>query len=223
MMPVIKLHEAERNPEIAKPAPLGDLRFRKLLSKEEWESLPLTIRERFSKRVDSGATVVYAGEVVETKLSLAGAIIAHLARLVGGPLPLWTTPHVPAVVTVTEDARNGGQVWTRLYARKTGFPQIVHSSKQFAGDTGLEEHVGCGVGMALTVHAQKGALVFKSKRYFVDVGPLRVTLPAFLTPGALTVTHAEEDEGRFSFLLEIAHPFFGPVIRQLAMFREVQT
>lgn len=223
MMPVTKLHEAQRNPEIAKPARIGDLRFRKLLSKEEWESLPLAIPKRFSKRVDGGATVVYAGEVVETNLSVAGAVIAHLARLVGGPLPLWTTPNVPAVVTVTEDARNGGQVWTRLYARKTGFPQIVHSSKQFAGETGLEEHVGCGVAMALTVHAEEGALVFKSKRYFVHIGPFRVMLPALFTPGALTVTHAEEGEGRFSFLLEIVHPVFGPVIRQLATFREVQT
>jgi hypothetical protein len=159
--------------------------------------------------------------VVETHLTFAGRIFAQIARLAGGPLPLSDAAHVPAVVTVTEDTRNGGQIWTRLYARRNGVPQIIHSSKQFAGKTGLEEHVGSGVGMALIVHVEHGALVFRSTRYFFRTGLLRFTLPRWLTPGALTVTHAEEQVGRFSFLLEVVHPVFGLVIRQLALFREV--
>ncbi len=75
--------------------------------------------------------------------------------------------------------------------------------------------------MALTVSVEGGALVFRSAFYFFRAGPLNLTLPCWLTPGALAVTHAEEREGRFSFLLEVVHPRFGRIIRQLAVFKEV--
>jgi hypothetical protein len=198
---------------------LGDLRFRNLLSHEDWIALPLAIRRRFSKRAQAGAVVLYAGEVEETRLTAAGILFCQLARLIGGPLPLFSGAHVPAVVTVTEDS--GAQLWTRLYARRGAFPQIIRSAKRFAGPTGLEEYVGHGVGMALRVGAENGALVFRCAGYFVRIGRLRVRLPAWLTPGALTVTHAERGEGRFTFALDVVHPLFGLIIHQLATFQEV--
>jgi hypothetical protein len=199
---------------------LSDLRFRQLLSREDWEALPLPMRKRFSKRLSNGATVVYAGEVVETRFRVFGWLFAQLARVIGSPLPLFTDANVPAVVTVTEDVRTSGQIWTRLYARRNGFPQIIQSSKQFRGDTGLEEHVGGGVGMALTTHRADHALQFRSARYFVRLEGLEMTLPRWLTPGALTVTHLENGDGRFTFTLDIVHPLFGQVLWQKAVFRD---
>jgi len=203
------------------PAPsLGDLRFRALLSAEEWAALPAPVRARFSKRLKGGDSVVYVGEVTETRIARAGWLFAQAARLIGGPLPLFDETGIPAVVTVTEDAASGGQVWTRLYARRNGFPQVIHSAKRFAGETGLEEYVGCGVGMALTVHVEDGVLLFRSAAYFVELGARRLRLPAFLVPGALTVTHRELGAGRFLFGLDVVHPLFGPIIHQTAIFRE---
>jgi hypothetical protein len=204
------------------PAQLGDLRFRALMSEPQWNSLPPSIRRRFSKRLAAGATVVYAGEVLETWMSRAGWWAAQAARLVGGPLPLARAAHVPSVVAVTEDKAGGGQVWTRLYARRSGFPQVVHSAKRFAGPTGLEEYVGRGVGMTLAVDARDGALIFRSRDYFFETFGLRVRLPRWLCPGALTVTHAELPDQKFSFTLQIIHPRFGLLIRQMAIYREVK-
>ena len=51
---------------------LGDLRFRALLSAQDWAILPPAIRRRFSRRLAGGATVVYAGIVVATRMSRAG-------------------------------------------------------------------------------------------------------------------------------------------------------
>jgi hypothetical protein len=206
---------------------LGDLRFRALMSGSDWAALPLAVRRRFSRRLAGGATIVYAGTVVETRMSRAGWWLAQAVRPIGAPLPLSRDRDVPAVVAVTEDMAGGGQgegqVWTRLYARRAGFPQIIHSAKRFAGPTGLEEHVGFGVGMALTVHTSDAALVFRSAGYFIRLFRRRVPLPRWLSPGVLTVTHAALPDGWFSFTLDLVHPRFGALIRQVAVFREAGT
>jgi len=200
---------------------VGDTRFRALVRAEEWASLPVAIRRRFSKRLPNGATALYTGEVLETTMSRAGWLLAQAARLIGGPLPLMRNRHVPAVVTVTEDNASRGQVWTRLYGRPGRFAQIVHSGKRFAGPTGLEEYVGHGIGMTLTVAARAGALIFRSQDYFVELLGRRFRLPAWLTPGVTMVTHAELPDGRFAFTLQVIHPRLGLIMRQMAMFREV--
>jgi hypothetical protein len=201
---------------------LGDLRFRGLIADEDWNSLPFAVRRRFSERVAGGHTVVFAGEVLETRMSAVGWCLAQATRLIGGPLPTTTDVHVPTVVTVTEDVATGGQIWTRVYARRRGFPQVIHSSKRFAGPTGLEEYVGRGIGMALTIAVEEGALTFRSNAYFLQIFGRRLRLPRWITPGALAVTHAELGEGRFRYTLEIVHPLFGMLIFQSAIFRDVE-
>jgi hypothetical protein len=199
---------------------LDDHRFRALLSDDDWGRLPLAIWRRFSKRFADGKTVVYVGEVVEAEFSRAGWWLAQLARLIGGPLPTAADCHVPAIVTVTEDAASGGQIWTRIYARRDGFPQVIHSAKRFCGPTGLEEYVGFGIAMALLVRVDGQALQFRSAGYFLEIGTMRLALPAWLTPGALTVTHADLGGDQFRFTLEIIHPRLGRLVRQSAVFRE---
>ena len=205
---------------IAPEPELGDLRFRALLSDEEWDALPVSTRRRFTKRLAAGHTTVYVGEVFETWMSKIGWCVAQAARLIGAPLPLTRGTHLPSVVTVTENAAVGGQTWTRIYARRGGFPQVVHSFKRFAGPTGLEEHVGCGLSVALTLHVVDDALVFRSKSYFIQLLGLRFALPRWMTPGMLSVIHAELGDGRFSFTLQLVHPRFGLLMRQMAAFRE---
>jgi Domain of unknown function (DUF4166) len=201
-------------------AALCDIRFRALLPDDDWKHLPPATRQRFSKRLADGRTAIYVGEVIEISFSRVGWWLAQIARLIGGPLPISTDTHVPSIVTVTEDAATSGQVWTRIYARRDGFPQVIHSSKRFAGPTGLEEYLGFGVGMALRIAVDDGALLFRSADYFVQAGDLKFSLPAFLTPGAMTVTHTDLGSGTFQFTLEIIHPRLGMLVRQLAVFRE---
>src|SRR3954466_16176566 len=199
---------------------LDDRRFHSLLPDEDWGRLPLAIWRRFSKRCGEGETVVYVGEVEEATFSRIGWWLAQLARAIGGPLPTGTETGVPMVVTVTEDAASGGQIWTRICARSSGFPQVIHSAKRFAGPTGLEEYVGYGISMALRISVEQDALRFRSVGYALELGGLRLPLPDWLTPGDLTVTHSDLDGGAFRFTLEIIHPRYGALIHQSAMFRE---
>lgn len=200
---------------------LGDLRFRRLLGEAAWARLPSAVRARFARRVVGGKTVTYAGEVIECRMSRAGRLITQLARPIGGPLPLSTHCPAPACVHVTEDMSGGGQLWARLYGRRNGFPQAIHSAKRFAGPTGLEEYIGAGFGVALTVCVEDGALHFDSDHYFVAIGRWRLRLPDLVSPGALRVSHIDCNGGWFAFVLSLTHRWGGELIRQTALFQEL--
>lgn len=201
-------------------ASLSDLRFRALLSGEDWTRLPPAVRQRFSKRLADGRTATYVGKIVKASFSRLGWLLAQAARLIGSPLPISRDTDVPTIVTVTEDMATGGQIWTRIYTRRNAFPQVVQSSKLFTGSTGLEEYIGFGISIALTVVVQDNGLAFRSAGYRLRIGRICLTLPAWAAPGALTVTHEDLDNGEFLFALELRHPRFGLLIDQAGVFRE---
>jgi len=203
--------------------PPAELRIRRLVRDANWARLPAAVRRRFSRRISKGQFVVYFGRVSECEFSRAGCLLAQLARLIGGPLPLSSETGGASVVTVTEDGDEAGQLWTRLYARRHKKPQIIHSAKRFAGPTGLEKHVGCGVGVTLRVEADDRALTFRSERYFVDLGRWRLWLPSWLSPGAMTVAHTEIDPDHFAFSLDLVGQWLGPLIHQRIVFEEAIT
>lgn len=199
---------------------IGDLRFRTLLGEAAWAALPEASRARFGKRVAGALVTLYAGEIVECRLSRAGRLLAEAGRLIGAPLPLTAGGDLPATVCVTEDPASGGQYWTRLYGRRRGPPQVIGSCKSFAGPTGLEERIGGGFGIALKVAVEDGALHFDSDHYFWMCGRLRLRLPRWLSPGSLRISHIDCNHGLFAFVLHLRHPWLGTLIRQTIMFRE---
>lgn len=208
--------------ETAPSGTVGDLRYKALLDDAAWSALRPAIRARFSKRLANARTAVYAGEITGAHMSRAGWLLAQALRVVGAPLPLGRDTGMPATVTVTEDADGRGQFWTRIYGRRHGFPQVVYSSKRFGGPTGLEEYLGYGFGMALTLHAEHDALHFRSDQYFFAPFGRRLRLPRWLTPGTATISHIDRGGGSFIFRLELRHPLLGVLIHQTARFRDIE-
>jgi len=198
-----------------------DLRFRALLTDDEWAALPEPVRCRFSRGPRRDRAIIYCGRILRASMTRVGWLIAQAARLIGAPLPTSRDTDVPSVVTVTEDGASGGQMWTVLYGRRRGFPQIIHSAKRFSGPTGLEEYLGYGVTIALTMRVRDGALLFRSDHYSVKALGGRMVLPRWISPGVLTVTHMEVGGGRFLFALELVHPLIGALIHQIVEFEEV--
>jgi len=206
----------ERNRE-----PLYDLRFRALVDPQDWERLPAEVKRRFTKRLMGPAVALYRGLVVEMQVSWAGRILAQACRLFGAPLPLCHLTGVAALVSVSEDVSSGGQCWTRVYARPSRFPQVIHSAKRFAGPTGLEEYLGRGLGMALRIETMADGIAFVSDHYFLQVARLRLRLPPWLTPGMTRVVHRQVAGSSFLFGLELTHPWAGRLFHQQVLFEDV--
>jgi len=158
------------------------------------------------------------------RCSKIGWLFAQACRLVGAPLPLGRECGLPAAVSVMEDREGKGQFWTRTYARKSGFPQVIHSSKRFAGETGLEEHIGpgifWGIGMALKVSAIEDGIAFRSDHYFVSLLGKRVKLPRWLSPGETVVKHRHVNEDSFVFSFQLIHQWLGELVYQEGLFHD---
>ncbi|HTG78323.1 MAG TPA: DUF4166 domain-containing protein [Sphingomicrobium sp.] len=217
-MGALPLREMEEQERALRP--LLDLRFRRLMGREAWDALPQAVRQRFSKRLSGDAVALYRGRVVRTDFSVLGWLLAQILRIIGAPLPVSRDTDVPAVVSVSEDHRSGGQVWSRLYGRRNGFPQVIHSAKRFAGATGIEEYVGHGVGMALKVEALADGLRFISDHYFLTIAGRRLRLPRWIEPGQTVVEHHDLGHGCFRFSLMLHHPWLGRLVEQHALFRD---
>lgn len=207
------------DPRAENDARIGDVRFRRLLREQDWAALPPEIRTRFSHRPGPGGSKLYAGYIIHTRMNFVGWLLSRLLKIIGAPLPLdQDNTGAAAVVTVTEDDTGNGQYWTRHYNRRRGFPQVIHSRKSFGGETGLEEHIGGGLGMSLDLKMLPSALSFVSERYFFKAFGRRVYLPRWLTPGRLEVQHIAFADGWFAFTLSLTHPLFGQLADQRAHF-----
>jgi len=151
---------------------------------------------------------------------VAGWLLAQAARLIGAPLPLGRDTGVPATVCITEDRAGNGQYWSRNYGRAAGFPQVIQSAKRFAGPTGLEEYLGHGIGIALRLAIEDGALLFVGDHYFLRLFGVRLRWPRWLAPGGLVIRHQDIGSGRFVFALDLVHPWFGELLHQVALFTD---
>jgi hypothetical protein len=207
---------------LRREAELHDARFRALLERGAWERLPPEVRARFSKHLAGARTALYRGVVIDMKMSPLGWILAQACRLFGAPLPLCREAGGAAIVSVSEDHRCGGQCWTRIYGRKRGFPQVIHSAKRFAGPTGLEEYLGRGLGMALRLEVLDDGLAFVSDHYFLQILGKRIRLPRAITPSTARIMHRQVAGTTFLFELVVEHPWFGKLIHQQVLFDDVE-
>jgi len=196
-----------------------DQRFEELVGELAWRRLPKPIRRRFAHALRPNGQVIYRGRVIQTRLNKPGWLLAQLSRLIGGPLPVESQTDQATSVVVTVDPDNG-LLWTRQFARRRGWPQIIRSAKRFAGPTGLEEHIGAGIGIALRVRARADRLCFELDHLFVKLAKWTVRLPRRLFALRMLVEHIHLKETSFGFYLRIDHPRLGCLVEQLACYED---
>jgi hypothetical protein len=199
-----------------------DSLYRTLLGDAAWQRLAPAIRLRFGLKPGPGETFRYQGAMEEVRCSRAGWLLAQLCRLIGTPLAPHRGRDVPTIVEVLPERDGAGLLWRRVYSFAGRAPVTVSSIKRPDGDGGLLEAVGGGFGMELEVFERDGRLHFMSRRYFWQIGPLRLPLPTILAPGLLHVVHGEEGDGCFRFTLSTVHPWLGETFYQDGVFRAVR-
>jgi Domain of unknown function (DUF4166) len=194
--------------------PAEPLHIETLLPAGDWAALSPDIRRRFAA-AHAHAPVIYRGALT-IRRSPIGALFALLAAPLGQPLPRRAGEDITTEVHVSPDAR-GGMVWERWLLAQGRPAARVRSTKRM-GQGGLEECTDRGLGMALDVFTENGALVFQSRGYFFSIGRWRLRLPGWAGPGTCRVTHTSLSAELFRFTLEMRHPFFGMIFVQRGMF-----
>ncbi len=179
-----------------------------------WARLPQAVQHRFAV---AHTDVTYAGHM-DLRCSWIGHLYAALARVLGGPLTHLNTNALPTTVRVSDNGQ-GGVVWERCFhTGAEGQDRIVRSTKEVDADGGLLERTDGGLSMALDVFEEGGRLVFRSRRFWLVWGHLRMGVPALLTPGTCRVVHSDLGEGRFRFTLSMVHPLWGETFHQTGVF-----
>lgn len=195
--------------------PVQALDIAALVGPPAWQRLPAAVRRRFAR---GHADTHYAG-ALDLHCSRIGRCFACFAAVLGGPLTTLRAAGVPAVVRVHGDAR-GGVVWERRLRMRGGGERVVRSTKEAGPGGALVERTDGGLAMELDVYEEAGALVFRSRRYFLALGPARLPIPMLLTPGVCRVAHIDEGDGRFRFTLSMVHPWWGTTFRQSGLFTD---
>lgn len=192
--------------KVAEPLDLATL-----IGPAAWARLPATVRRRFAA---GHAEATYRG-LMDMRCSALGRVLAWLVKPLKSPLAAANASGVPTTVRVR--AVGAGVVWERTFDDGVG---RVFSTKELDAHGGLQERTRGGLGMALDVFEQDGALVFQSRRYFLDLGPLRLVMPRLLSPGTCRVEHRDLGNGLFRFTLSMTHPLWGETFHQTGVFMD---
>lgn len=191
-----------------------------LVGAAAWARLPPAVQRRFGT---AGVEAAYIGHM-ELRCSHIGRFHAWVARLFGGPLTSRNASTVPTSVLVYDNG-SGGVVWERRFHRdgergERG-ARIVRSTKEIGADGGLQERTDGGLSMSLDVFEEDGSLVFRSRRFWLVLGRLRVPVPGLLTPGTCRVTHTDLGQGFFRFSLTMTHGLWGETFHQSGVFADL--
>jgi hypothetical protein len=191
--------------------PLPPLDLSALVGATAWARLPAAVQRRFAA---GHPEATYRG-LTDLRCSRFGRVLAWLVKPLRSPLAAANVRALPTTVRVR--AVGAGVVWERCFEDGVGH---VVSTKELDRDGRLQERTRGGLGMALTVYEQDGALVFESRRYFLDLGRWRVAVPGLLSPGTCRVEHRDLGRGLFRFTLSMRHPLWGETFHQSGVFAD---
>lgn len=186
-----------------------------LVGQQGWGRLPAAVQRRFA----AGHPDTSYGGQMDLHCSRIGRIYARLSSLFGGALTTINARDVPTLVRVRSNGR-GGVIWERRFQADTETGRTVRSTKEIGADGGLLERTDGGLSMSLDAFEEGGSLVFRSRRFWLVLGRLRLPVPALLSPGTCRVAHTDLGNDLFRFTLTMVHPLWGETFHQTGVFAD---
>lgn len=172
-----------------------------------WERLAQVVRRHYDVKPGIDESVVMDGVMNIHHSWLAyplllvarvtGALVAKRGKDVPVKVRNWCHPGSPAMH------------WHRSFRFPEAAPRIFASRMEYVAGKEIIEYVSLGLGVRMCVTEEAGALVFNSRGYQWDIGPLRLRLPDWLFLGQAIVREIPIDENRFRVDFRMRHPLLG--------------
>ena len=184
---------------------------------DAWSRAPENIRRRFDHDPGPGEVVKYLGVMSEVQCSLVGKVVGWMVQFTGALMP-HVGRDVPVEIEVWANERSGAVHKRRVYRFRDRKPFLFVSRMELESSGRIAEHVGGGFGMYLVVSVGDEALHFTDDGYFLQIGAYRVSIPGWLSPGRVRLTHADAGAEEFTIAIDILHPQFGRLFWQEGRF-----
>lgn len=198
------------------PVSKGEGHLFKAYLGDEWAKINPHIQRRFSQDPLPGAPICYHGIMTHVRCSLLGKLLAHAVQWTGALQP-YRGNHVPVEIIVSARSDIDGVFKERIY-RFEGRKPFRFNSYMTLHKGKLLEFVGGGFGMSIHIEVKDGNLHFHDRGYFIGLGPLRIPLPYFLSPGDTYLLHENVGEQQFNIIIRIHHRLFGEMYYQEGVF-----
>lgn len=179
-----------------------------------WGILGPQLRDRFDGSVRH---LEFRSTQVTTDGTASGCYIIRFMRLLGTRFPA-PGDHRPSIVEVDLMAP-GVRSWGRSYTGVRGDMRL-DTVKTERGNL-IEERSGI-LAIVLAPEIRENSVVLRSSRFEIAIGPVRIPIPQWLSPGRLTVEHRHEEDGRFVFDMRLTNRRLGDIFIHRGLYEDVR-
>lgn len=172
-----------------------------------WERLGEVVRRHYevTPGTDDAVTMNGIMDVYHSRLAYPFLLIGRML----GALVARRGKDVP--VCVRNWCRSGSPAmhWHRTFRFPGNTPLIFASRMEYLEGDEIVEYVGFGLGVRMRLTEEAGALVFTSRGYQWDLGPLRLRLPDWVFLGRAQIRETPIDSEHFRVTFTMRHPLLG--------------
>lgn len=175
----------------------------------EWDKLHPLVRQHYDIRPGSSSELIIKGIMDEVYHSKIAKLFLLPGRLFGALVPYKGTQVPTTVINRTKHGNHKAMFWFRTL-KFPNKPEVIFESRmEYDKDDSIIEYVKLGLGIKMKMSVNNGVLVFTSRSYTWNIGPLKLNIPTWLILGHATIIEKALSDDVFFINFEMTHPWFG--------------